>query len=179
MIARVILWIKWALPPLEKFFLTMVHLWLGFMEQDLAYQFGISQPTVSQIIYTWINFLYLKLKKIPMWPPRGLIQADMPQPFKDNYPTTRVILDATEIYIEQPKLPELQHWHSQITNSTIHLRVLWVSCLENGYISYPSTHQKTTPKCKQVWFANWSWHWWKTIATVWGDKIDTLRPIFG
>jgi len=79
------------------------------MEQDLAYQFGISQPTVSQIIYTWINFLYLKLKKIPMWPPRGLIQADMPQPFKDNYPTTRVILDATEIYIEQPKLPELQH----------------------------------------------------------------------
>ena len=43
-----------------------------------------------------------------MWAPRGLIQANMPQSFKDNYPTTRVILDATEIYIEQPKLPELQ-----------------------------------------------------------------------
>ena len=97
-----------ALPPLEEFFLTMVRLRLGLMEQDLAYRFGISQPTVSRIICTWINFLYLKLKEIPMWAPRGLIQANMPQSFKDNYPTTRVILDATEIYIEQPKLPELQ-----------------------------------------------------------------------
>ena len=32
----------------------------------------------------------------------------MPQIFKRNYPTTRVILDATEIYIEQPHLPALQ-----------------------------------------------------------------------
>ena len=34
----------------------------------------------------------------------------MPQEFKTRYmyPTTRVILDATEIYIEQPHLPELQ-----------------------------------------------------------------------
>lgn len=34
--------------------------------------------------------------------------ANMPKQFKDHYPSTRVILDATEIYIEQPKLPELQ-----------------------------------------------------------------------
>ena len=32
----------------------------------------------------------------------------MPKIFKDKYPTTRVIIDATEIYIEQPQLPELQ-----------------------------------------------------------------------
>ena len=32
----------------------------------------------------------------------------MPKQFIEQYPTTRVILDATEIYIEQPHLPELQ-----------------------------------------------------------------------
>ena len=28
--------------------------------------------------------------------------------FKAKYPTTRVIIDATEIFVEQPALPELQ-----------------------------------------------------------------------
>ena len=32
----------------------------------------------------------------------------MPQQFRAKYPKTGVILDATEIYIEQPHLPELQ-----------------------------------------------------------------------
>ena len=32
----------------------------------------------------------------------------MPQIFKEKYPTTRVIIDTTEIFIEQPRVPELQ-----------------------------------------------------------------------
>ena len=32
----------------------------------------------------------------------------MPQQFRNGYPTTWVILEATEIFIEQPNLPELQ-----------------------------------------------------------------------
>ena len=38
----------------------------------------------------------------------------MPQCFKDKYPFTRVIIDATEVFVEQPALPELQ----QLTFST-------------------------------------------------------------
>ena len=33
---------------------------------------------------------------------------NMPDEFREKYPSTRVIIDATEIFIEQPKLPELQ-----------------------------------------------------------------------
>ena len=32
----------------------------------------------------------------------------MPKLFKQRYPTTRVIIDATEVFIQQPSLPELQ-----------------------------------------------------------------------
>ena len=41
------------LPPIKEFFLVMVRLRLGLMEQDIAYQFNISQSTVSRII-TWL-----------------------------------------------------------------------------------------------------------------------------
>ena len=42
------------------------------------------------------------------WPPRALIQSNMPNAFKEKYPLTRVVIDATEIFVEQPSLPELQ-----------------------------------------------------------------------
>ena len=97
-----------SLPPIEEFFMTLVRVRLGLVEQDLAYRFGVSQSTVSRITCTWINLLFVKLKELPLWPPRELVKARMPQQFKEKYPTTRVILDATEIYIERPHLPELQ-----------------------------------------------------------------------
>ena len=97
-----------ALPPLEEFFLVLVRLRLGLFEQDLAYRFGISQSTVSRVINTWINFMFLQFQQVPLWPSRDVVQSYMPQIFKDKYPSTRVIIDATEIYVEQPHLPELQ-----------------------------------------------------------------------
>jgi len=97
-----------ALSPENEFFLVLVRLRLGLMEQDLADRFEISQSTTSRIILTWINFLFLKFKQIPIWPPRDFIRSHMPRQFKEKYPTTRVIIDATEIFISQPRLPELQ-----------------------------------------------------------------------
>ena len=38
----------------------------------------------------------------------------MPRVFKNKYPSTRVIIDATEVYVEQPAIPEFQ----QLTFST-------------------------------------------------------------
>ena len=99
---------KRILPPMEEFFLVLVRLRLGLLEEDLAYRFGVSQSTVSRIIITWINFLYLQLKQIPLWSPKALVMSYMPKAFKEKYPSTRVVIDATEVFIEQPALPELQ-----------------------------------------------------------------------
>ena len=63
---------------------------------------------MSRIIITWINLLYLQLKQIPLWTPKAVVLSNMPKIFQEKYPTTHVIIDATEIFIEQPSLPELQ-----------------------------------------------------------------------
>ena len=85
-----------------------MRLHLGLFEQDLAYRFAVSQPTVSRVWSTWINFLYHKLKDLPLWMSRDSVQATMPTMFKMDYSTTRIIIDATEMYIEKPSMPEIQ-----------------------------------------------------------------------
>ena len=93
---------------MEEFFLTLVRLRLGLLEQDFAYRFGISQSTVSRIFTSWINFMHIQFQQIPLWSPREFVHGHMPALFKEKYPTTRVIIDATEVFIQQPSLPELQ-----------------------------------------------------------------------
>ena len=102
------------LSPKNEFFLTLCRLRCGLMEVDLAYRFHISQTTVSRICIAWINFLYYKLSEIPIWPSRAQVQSLMPQQFKEQYPNTRIIIDATEVYIQKPSNPHTQ----QITFSS-------------------------------------------------------------
>ena len=57
---------------------------------------------------TWINYSYLRLGMLPCWPDRDTIKDTMLAVFKENYPRTTVILDATEIKINIPSLLLLQ-----------------------------------------------------------------------
>ena len=43
----------------DQLLLTLMRLRLGRMEKELAYHFGIDEATVSRILKTWLNFLYL------------------------------------------------------------------------------------------------------------------------
>ncbi len=97
-----------SLSPKNEFFLTLWRLRCGLMEQDLAYRFAISQATVSWICVVWINFLYCKFSEVPIWPSRHQIQELIPTQFKVQYPNTRIIIDATEIFIQKPSNPHAQ-----------------------------------------------------------------------
>ncbi|XP_068671614.1 uncharacterized protein [Montipora foliosa] len=74
-----------------------IRLRQGFAEDHLAYLYGISQATVSRIVITWVNLLYLRLKDIPLWPSREMVDKYMPEQFKEKYPSTRVVIDCPEI----------------------------------------------------------------------------------
>ena len=87
------------LSPLNEFFLMLCRLRLGLFEQDLAYRFQLSQSSVSRIFSTWISFCYYKFKELHIWPSRSVVDCNMPAMFKDLYPSTRCIIDATEVFI--------------------------------------------------------------------------------
>ena len=94
---------KHALPLEEQFFLVLVRLRLGLLEQDLAERFRVSQATVSRYTITWINLMYHVFKeKLARFPSQHIVQKYMPSVFQEKYPATRVIIDATEFSVDRP-----------------------------------------------------------------------------
>ena len=47
--------------------------------------------------------MLLKFCKIPVWPSKAKVDQHMPADFRDKYPSTRVIIDCTEIRCQMPK----------------------------------------------------------------------------
>ena len=63
---------------------------VGLFERDLAYRFNISVGTVSNTIVSWVNFLYLRLGSLSIWPSKEKIVETMPDSFKSKYKETRL-----------------------------------------------------------------------------------------
>lgn len=99
---------KRSLTGEQQFLLTLMRIRRGFSTKDLGWLFGIDKSTVSQLFVSWVNFMYLRLSAIPIWPTREQVDATMPQSFKDSYPKTRVIIDCTELDCEAPTSLELK-----------------------------------------------------------------------
>lgn len=159
---------KWVFPSFSVFVI-----WVNG-ERYLAYRFEVSRATVSRIITTWINFLYVKFEQIPIWPPRNLVNSNMPKQFRKLYPTTCVIVDATEIFIEQPCLPELQQvTFSNYKNHNTFKALIGISPRWSNHIciqAFPwlNINQRTCQKKWSDWYArewrlsygqSWLWHW--------------------
>ena len=90
------------LTPEQEFFLVLVRLRLGLQEEDIAVRAGLSQSQISRIMISWIDFLHARLRSYPIWPSRSCVDKTMPDSFKQMYPSTRVVIDCTEIFIEMP-----------------------------------------------------------------------------
>ena len=133
------------LSQVDKFFLTLVRLRLGLKEKDLADRFRISPSSVSRIFISWINFCYLRLGSLPIWPDRATIKSTMPAVFKEQYPNTTAILDATEIKVSIPSslLLQSQTYSSYKSANTFKAlvaispagHIIFVSSLYTGCIS--------------------------------------------
>ena len=69
---------------INELFIVICTLRCGLMECDLAqyYRLGISQPTVSRILTTWVNLIYCKFQEVNIWPSRAQVHF-MPQSFKE------------------------------------------------------------------------------------------------
>ena len=90
-----------AVVPLEdQLLMTLMRIWLGWLQQELAYIFGASEACVSLTFKKWISFLYLRLGRLPLWASWEDVNASMAECFRTNYPDTFIVLDATELCTE-------------------------------------------------------------------------------
>lgn len=96
-----------SLKPAEEYFMVLCRLRQGFHEDHLSHLFNISVATVSRIFVTWMNYMYLKLGTIDIWPSRTTIDLYMPEAFKSKYKSTRVIIDCTEVKCQMPSSLQL------------------------------------------------------------------------
>ena len=134
-----------TLRPIDEFFLVLVRLRLGLFERDLSHRFNISTSTVSDIIITWLNFLYIEMGSWPLWIDRATVKENLPPVFKGKYEDTIVIIDCTEFRCEVPKDPSKQselysEYKSHDTFKGLigispHVAVTFVSQLYCGQIS--------------------------------------------
>ena len=134
-----------SLSQVDELFLMLVRLWLNLNEQDIADRFEISISSVSRVFTTWINYCYLRLGSLPCWPECTTIRNTMPATFKELYPHTTAIVDATEIRVNIPSSLLLQsqtYSNYKSTNTFKALiaispagHVIFVSSLYTGCIS--------------------------------------------
>lgn len=94
--------------PMNQFLLMLAKL-----RQDMDYLLltklaGVSIFTAENIFVTWVNFCSRQWGELNLWPSRELVSFFAPSDFKAKFPTTRVVIDGTEIPIEKPSLPTAQ-----------------------------------------------------------------------
>ena len=136
---------KPKLSLVNQFLLVMMRLRLGLGEVDLAFRFEVSQSTVSRLFVSWVNLMYHKFKQLPIWLPRQTIDKLKPTCAIAWYPTTRVIIDCTELFINTPSSLARQSatWSNYKSHNTVkvligialHGHVTFVSDVYEGSIS--------------------------------------------
>lgn len=91
-----------TLSPEDQLFFVLCKLRNAFSFIDLAFRYNISVEDASLLFKNWINFMYFTFISIPIWPHRDIIVEHMPPSFRNDFPTTLIIIDGTELKIQKP-----------------------------------------------------------------------------
>ncbi|XP_068731089.1 uncharacterized protein [Montipora capricornis] len=86
----------------DEFLMFLMKLRMGLSNIDLAERFCVSESTVNNVNLTWVNFVYIVIGSLKIWPHRDIIIKHSPEEFIQNYPNNIVIVDATELKIQVP-----------------------------------------------------------------------------
>ena len=92
----------------DQFFMYVSWLRNGFSTRMISWLFDTPKSTVSRYLITWSNLLYFSLGSINIWPTKSHVLKTMPETFKNTYPTTRCIIDCTEIFCQKPSSLSIQ-----------------------------------------------------------------------
>lgn len=121
----------------DAFLLTLMKLRRNTADYELGRFFGLPKGSVSTVFVTWINFLEQMWGLLDTWPSRELVDFYMPEGFKQEYPMTRVIVDATEFPASKPSQPAAQQATFSTYKNRNTLKVL-VGSTPDGLLSFKS-----------------------------------------
>lgn len=126
-----------TISPINQFILMLAKL-----RQDLDYfplskLCGISVSCAHNVFVTWINFCSRQWGEMNLWPEKDLIHYYLPEDFRSKFPTTRVIVDGTEIPIQKPSNPTAQRATFSTYKNRNTVKVI-VGSTPGGLISYLS-----------------------------------------
>lgn len=89
-----------CLRPIDQLFAVLMRLKVGLYVQDISEIFQISSASFSMYFSTWISLIHAELKFLNPFPSKDIITRTMPESFKAKYPSLRVIIDCTELFIQ-------------------------------------------------------------------------------
>ena len=74
----------------------------------MSWLLQLPKSTISRHLIYWINFLYFSLGSLPIWQSKEVVQKSMPASFKKTFPSTRYIIDCTELFCQRPSSLAIQ-----------------------------------------------------------------------
>ncbi|XP_065667903.1 uncharacterized protein LOC136088155 [Hydra vulgaris] len=148
----------------NQLFMFLVWLKNGFTILHTSWLFKISKSTPSRYLITWTNFLYFSLGSVPIWPSREQVNKFMPESFKMTFPSTRCIIDCTELFCQKPS--SLRHQSSLFSSYKHHVTykgllgispsgaITFINQLYNGAISVKEIVVRSGFLNKELWNKN-------------------------
>ena len=122
------------LAMLLMFFLK-IH--LNLFDEDIGYRFDVHLSTISRNFHRVLYIRFVKTSPLIKWPERDVLRETMPMSFRKFFKKCCVIIDCTEIFMEQPTdlLVRAQVWSNYKHHSTIKFLI---DILPQGTISFLS-----------------------------------------
>ena len=106
-------------------------------DYGLSIDFGVSRSVVAKVTRTWINLMYFELSELDFWSSRDVVDEHFPANFQQMFPSTRVILDATEVPVQRPKHCNAQRVVLSTYKNTGTLKTM-ICITPRGQVSYVS-----------------------------------------
>ncbi|KAL4719540.1 hypothetical protein ACJJTC_013835 [Scirpophaga incertulas] len=92
----------------DQLLMLLIKLRRNKPDFEIGKMFDVSKTEVSNVIVTWINFVSDMWSLIDIWPTREMVNFYMPDSLQKDYPSTRIIIDGTEIPIQKPSQSDSQ-----------------------------------------------------------------------
>ena len=119
----------------NSFFLTLIKLRLDKDGYDLGKLFRICKSSASKVFTKWLSFMYYQFKEIDPWPAEHVVSQHMPEGSKNFFPSTCIVLEATETFIDKTGNVNSQYETFSSYKNRNMLKTM-VSIMPMGAISY-------------------------------------------